>query len=132
MATGYFPVKLAAAGSLDLPLIQQPGGRCTNNRIGRIRPHVGPFFNYVNSTDCSFSTTDENDVNSGTILRGTDPTVSATAPSRAVAPEAQQMPRQQHFAYVAACLHCSSHRTRPVNPPPQIADRRRRHRRHDG
>ena len=33
------------------------GSRCTNNRI-----HVGPFFNSVNLIDCSFSTTNENDV----------------------------------------------------------------------
>ena len=35
-------------------------GRCTNHRIGP--NHVGPFFNNVNLIDCSFSTTNANDV----------------------------------------------------------------------
>ena len=56
---------------------QSPGGRCT---------HVGPFLNYIDLIDCLFSTTNENDVilgrsYVGPVLRGTGPTVSATAPS---------------------------------------------------
>ena len=44
-----------------------PGGRCTNNRIG---PGVGPFSNDVNLIDCSFSTTNGNDVIRGRSYAG--------------------------------------------------------------
>ena len=51
-------------------------GLVTRTRLlGAVALTIGPFFNDVNLIDCPFSTT-----NSGTILHGTDSTVSATAP----------------------------------------------------